>query len=175
MKKSIRYILGYLIGLLIFVLGFPTLIFLMAKGFDVIIYIKLIQNQYLQAIIGAPFFLFGAIFVVWSNIALIKIGKGGPLEGAGIAVSPPTEKLVITGPYKYTRNPMVLGTLSIYISLSIFLDSVLTLVVLIILISIMLNYLKFSEEKRLLKDFGDEFIEYSKRVPMVIPNFRIRK
>jgi protein-S-isoprenylcysteine O-methyltransferase Ste14 len=175
MKKSLRYVLGYFIGFFIFVLGLPLLIILTAKGFDTFLYIKLINSQNVRAIIAVPFFLFGIIFVIWSNIALIKIGKGGPLEGAGVAVSPPTEKLVISGPYKYTRNPMVFGTLSVYVSLAVFLDSVLTLIVLIILMSIMANYLKFSEEKRLLKDFGDEFIEYKKKVPLLIPNFLIKK
>jgi protein-S-isoprenylcysteine O-methyltransferase Ste14 len=36
-------------------------------------------------------------------------------------------------------------------------------------------YLKVSEEKRLLKDFGDEFIEYKKSVSMLFPLKKSRK
>ena len=36
-------------------------------------------------------------------------------------------------------------------------------------------YLRKSEEKRLLKDFGDEYEEYKKKVPMIFPVKWIKK
>ncbi len=175
MKKKLRYIIGSIIGFSIFVLIIPCLLFLVAKGFNSLMPIKLINNQFLQTIIAIPLFIFGLGYEIWANVALFKIGKGGPLEGTGFAVSPPTEKLVTTGPYQYTRNPMMLGNFLTYIAVAIFLDSVMILIVLAAFLTHTIYYFKFGEEKRLLRDFGDEFIEYKKRVPMFIPYIKIRK
>jgi len=113
--------------------------------------------------------LIGIIFLLWSNLYLFQIGKGGPAEGMGVAISPRTKKLVISGPYRYCRNPMVFGALSVYLALVIYLNSISGLISLIILLCGAMFYLKYSEEKRLLRDFGSDYIEYRKKVPMIIP------
>ncbi len=169
MKKTYRYAIGIVMGFFIFVVSIPCLIVFIAKGFDSLLHIKLINNQYLQTIVAIPLYTIGLALQIWANISLYKIGKGGPLEGVGIAVSPPTEKLVTTGPYKYTRNPIMFGNFLSYIALVIFLDSVMTLIVVALFFIHTVCYLKSDEEKRLLRDFGEEFIEYKKRTPMVIP------
>lgn len=107
--------------------------------------------------------------MIWSNIFLYEKGKGGPAEGLGVAISPKTKKLVTTGPYKYTRNPMVFGAFCLYASLVIFLNSINGLICLLLLVIIAVIYLRLSEEKRLYTDFGDEFLEYRKKVPMIFP------
>jgi len=90
----------------------------------------------------------------------VFIGKGGPTEGAGIALSPKTKKLVTSGPYKYTRNTMVFGAFCLYFGFSILLNSLVNVFVLSFLLLFALQYLKSSEEKRLLKDFGQDFLNY---------------
>ncbi len=106
---------------------------------------------------------------------LFKAGKGGPAEGMGVSVSPRTKRLVTTGPYRYCRNPMVLGALLIYLSIVIFLNSLTALSALLIFFFFGITYLKLSEEKRLEKGFGDEFLEYRKKVPMLFPGIRFNK
>ncbi|MBP6284153.1 MAG: isoprenylcysteine carboxylmethyltransferase family protein, partial [Paludibacteraceae bacterium] len=102
------------------------------------------------------------------------IGKGGPTEGLGVSISPQTKKLVTIGPYKYSRNPMVFGAFSLYVSIVIFLNSIIGLISLLILLLIAINYLRLSEEKRLYKDFGDEYIDYKKKVSMIFPIKRLK-
>ncbi len=43
------------------------------------------------------------------------------------------------------------------------------LVAVILLFFLVRIYLKFSEEPRLLKDFGDDYLAFRKGVPMIIP------
>ena len=92
-----------------------------------------------------------------------------------VRVSPRSEKLVTTGPYRYCRHPMVFGALSAYLSVSVFVNSLLDLAVLVCLIPVFILYLKTVEEKRLLKDFGEEYRQYKSRVPMIIPFSKTKK
>jgi protein-S-isoprenylcysteine O-methyltransferase Ste14 len=172
MKKLYRYIFGYIVGI-IFVFLFPFLLYKLNSATDVLIGIKIINNIYLQIIISTPFLLTGLLLGIWSNIFLFKIGKGGPTDGFGVAVTPRTKKLVTEGPYRYSRNPMVFGAFLAYFGLAIYLDSLICILVLIFFFILMIIYLKLIEEKRLLKDFGHEFIEYKNKVPMIIPFLKL--
>ena len=111
----------------------------------------------------------GIIFVIWSNIDLLIVGKGGPTDFFNKSISPRSKILVTKGPYRYTRNPMVFGINALYIAFSIFLNSLSALLFCLMFLSAIILYLKLSEEKRLLKDFGDEYLVYKKRVSMIIP------
>ncbi len=92
-----------------------------------------------------------------------------------MAITPRTKILVIVGPYKLSRNPMVLGAFLSYFSISIYLDSLVCFIILIIFLFLVIIYLKLTEEKRLYNDFGNDFIEYKKRVPMIFPFLKFRK
>jgi protein-S-isoprenylcysteine O-methyltransferase Ste14 len=111
----------------------------------------------------------GVIFAIWSNIDLLRIGKGGPTDIFNIAISPRTKKLVISGPYRYTRNPMVFGMNSIYFAIAVYLNSLISLIFVILFLLVITIYLRLAEEKRLLKDFGNEYLEYKRNVSMIIP------
>ncbi|WP_167619254.1 methyltransferase family protein [Maribellus sediminis] len=169
MKDTAKYILGYSLGVVFFIVLIPLIIYCLSY-FDNIFQGKvLIYSKILRLILSIIVFLVGAVFVIWSNVFLYKIGKGGPTEGFGVAISPPTKKLVTTGPYKYSRNPMVFGAYSIYTSIVIVLNSIIGLIFLACLILISVLYLKRSEEKRLERDFREDYLEYKKKVPMIFP------
>jgi len=173
MTDIIRHIIGYAAGILVFILLIPYgLIKLSLK--DPIMQIDFPDHILIRILISVPFFMTGLIFAIWSNISLFNIGKGGPADGFNIAISPRTKKLVTEGPYKYSRNPMVFGAFCIYLSIGLFMLSVTCLMILIVFLFPGVYYLRNTEEKRLLKDFGSEYIEYRKKVPMIFP-LRCRK
>jgi len=97
------------------------------------------------------------------------IGKGGPLEVAGLEVSPKTQNLVVTGPYQYTRNPMLFGACVYYYAVAIYLNSVIAVALVTLFMTFMLIFVKLTEERRLLKDFGSDYEEYRQRVSMFVP------
>jgi len=173
MKKLYRYIFGYMIGFFIFIILIPFLLYRLGSDTNTWVGVKMIDNINLQIIISTPFFLIGMIFAIWSNIVLFVIGKGGPADGFGVEISPRTKKLVIKGPYRYSRNPMVFGMFLVYFGLAIYLDSLVCIAVLVFLFFWGIIYLRFIEEKRLLKDFGSKFIEYKDKVPMMIPFLKL--
>lgn len=169
MKKNFRYIIGYLIGISLFGILIPLALIEISRLFDKYLSDHLIQNYYIRLYISSPFFLFGLLWGIWSNVVLFVLGKGGPTDGFNIAVSPRTEHLVVAGPYKYSRNPMAFGALIAYLGLGIFFNSIGCMAIIILSFFLVGFYLKKTEEKRLLKDFGTVYLEYKKRVPMLIP------
>jgi protein-S-isoprenylcysteine O-methyltransferase Ste14 len=167
-KKFLRHLMGYSVGILIFGIMIPIALVRFSLRNDLFIKMNLIDSDFLRSIIALPFLIIGLFFMVWSNIALFNIGKGGPADGFNITISPRTEKLVIKGPYRYTRNPMVFGAYLTYFSIGIYFNSFDCLALLIIFFFMTIFYLKKIEEKRLYKDFGNDFLEYKRSVSMII-------
>ncbi|MHC1774202.1 MAG: isoprenylcysteine carboxylmethyltransferase family protein [Lentimicrobium sp.] len=175
MKETARYIIGYILGFTIFIVLIPAGLYILS-WLDYLLQGRvIIGSEIFRYILSSLIFVVGAGFVAWSNIFLFKAGKGGPFDAFGVSISPQTRKLVTTGPYKYTRNPMVFGALSVYLSIVLYLNSIVGLMCLIIFIIMIVMILKLSEEKRLLKDFGDEYADYKKRISMIFPLKRVRK
>jgi len=169
MKKLRRHIPGYFTGFAVFFMLMPWGLFELSKLDQWNGYTILINSSVLKIAISLLLLLTGLTFLIWSNIFLFMVGKGGPAEGFGIAISPPTKKLVTTGPYRYIRNPMVFGAFSTYLSLVIYMNSLTSLICLLALLALILLYLRFSEEKRLLRDFTDDYTAYRKKVPFIFP------
>jgi hypothetical protein len=77
-----------------------------------------------------------------------------------------------TGPYKYTRNPMLFGTLLMYLAFALFINSITSVVLVGAIFTFMLTVVVKMEEKRLLNDFGNQYEEYRKKVSKFIPWFQ---
>ena len=76
--------------------------------------------------------------------------------------------VVDTGLYSRVRHPMYLGTILLYVG---FWTATLSLLTLIPLLAVLLgyNYLANAEERLLTEKFGDEYLEYKKRVSKWVP------
>jgi len=173
-KEKLKHILGYTVGILIFIVFIPSIIFLFSMLDSVLFNSPLINSNTIRLIIIIPLSIIGVMFVIWSNLYLFIKGEGGPTDLANVELSPRSKHLVFTGPYRYTRNPMVFGMSTLYFCFALFINSPTALIYCTAFLSIVIIYLKLFEEKRLLKDFGDEFIEYKKRVAMIIPFLKLK-
>lgn len=107
----------------------------------------------------------GLLFAAWAIQAQFVFGKGTP-----VPMLPP-QKLVSRGPYKYCRNPMVLGELLFYLGLAIWLGSISAVLLVLFLAIYLLIQIKVVDEKKLEKRFGLKYIEYKKTTPFIIPHF----
>jgi len=104
----------------------------------------------------------GATVLTVINLA-VK-GLGAPFA---VALS---RKLAVDWLYAWTRNPMVLATLALGLSLGIWFQSVLfVLWVLILLFPALLFIVKVYEERELEIRFGASYLEYKSRTPMLFP------
>jgi len=170
-RASNRAILGYVIGGLLVLILFPSLIYFGTYFLNSLYAVEIVQTQLAKLAVAVPLLLIGFVFSIWSIIIQYIIGKGGPTEVANIEISPKTRNLVVMGPYKYTRNPMLFGTFLAYLALAVFINSLNSLFLVIIFIVCMLLVIKKSEEKRLLKDFGSRYEEYRRKTSMIVPWF----
>ncbi|MBD3228328.1 MAG: DUF1295 domain-containing protein [Candidatus Lokiarchaeota archaeon] len=80
------------------------------------------------------------------------------------------EKVVTTGLYNYLRHPQYLGGLLAHIGIS-FIMSALYSILSTPFIIIYIYLLAWKEEKELVKEFPEEYLDYKKKVPMFIPKF----
>jgi protein-S-isoprenylcysteine O-methyltransferase Ste14 len=120
-------------------------------------------------ILSLPFFTVAVFLMGWSVQHFLKV-KGTP-----VPFNPPP-RLVTSGPYAYTRNPMLTGVFGLLFGSGILLESVSLLLVFTPLF-IYVNYweLKAIEEPELVKRLGQEYIQYRKVTPMFFPRFKSSK
>lgn len=108
--------------------------------------------------------IIGGILALWCVILFLTIGRGTP--------SPlhPPKKFVVRGPYRYTRNPMMVGSWLMLIGEALILNSV-ALLLFTVFISLPAGVLFVTkhEEPDLEERFGNEYLEYKRKVPRWIP------
>ena len=76
----------------------------------------------------------------------------------------PVKALVVTGPYRFTRNPMYLGLALLYAGLAVLLDSVWPLVLLVPVLVLIRRLVIDREEAYLARTFGAAYQDYTRRV-----------
>jgi protein-S-isoprenylcysteine O-methyltransferase Ste14 len=113
--------------------------------------------------VGLAIIIAGMYLLIGTILLFRNIGKGTLAPWA-----PPT-KLVVTGPYRYVRNPMITGVLIVLIGEAIVFGSVALSICFVLFFIINHIYFICSEEPGLVKRFGDDYIRYSKNVPRWIP------
>ncbi len=168
-KRDVQYTLGYVVGGLLVLVLIPRGLYRASRAFDHLIGRQLIPITGLRLTIALALSLFGLLCGVWSIIVQNIVGQGGPLEVAGLEVSPKTQNLVVTGPYKYTRNPMLFGACAFYYGVAVYLNSLIAVAIVTLFTTFMLIFVKLTEEPRLLRDFGSDYEEYRRRVSMFVP------
>jgi len=110
--------------------------------------------------------------------ALIAVGLAPGLEsvwrfihvGRGtLLLLVPTEKLVVSGFYRYVRNPMYVGVLIALAGEAMLFESR-SMIVFWILLCIGFNlFVRLYEEPTLLRGYGEQFDLYRKHVPRWLP------
>ena len=157
-----RDLIGYLLGLVIFIVGIPYVMFL-ASGNPDLAHISLIQRiiLILLAIVGIG-------LSIWSIVYMKNVGKGNPFDAFNYEIAPRTSSLMTEGPYGICRNPMLLGVFIYHIGVLIYFLSIGTLIIFIIEVIIMDIQVK-KEEKRLKKDFGRDYEDYVKTTNRFLP------
>jgi protein-S-isoprenylcysteine O-methyltransferase Ste14 len=113
----------------------------------------------------------GFLLVIITGTAALTTVVNLAIKGLGapfaIALS---TKLAVEWWYAWTRNPMVLATLALLLSLGIWYQSILfVLWVLLLFAPALLFFVKVYEERELEIRFGTSYLEYKSRTPMLFP------
>jgi hypothetical protein len=92
----------------------------------------------------------------------IKRGGGGP------GMDTPPERLVTTGPFAYTRNPMYLGHIIFLTGLALTLQSLFA-AALAAATAVWFQFRVLRDENRLVRRFGEPYVAYLGKVKRWIP------
>lgn len=116
-------------------------------------------------VLSVVVFIAGLLLFSWTVQLFEIIGKG--------TLAPWSSKtnLVVTGPYKYCRNPMITGVLLMLIGEALWFrcDNILLWAMLFFIINTL--YFIYFEEPFLENKFGDAYRQYKSRVPRWLPKF----
>lgn len=125
-----------------------------------------VVNVTALSVLGFIAIAIGLALFAYTVILFDRIGRGT------LAPWSPKENLVVQGPYRYCRNPMITGVLLILLGESAVFHSVPILVWSIIVFVINTLYFLFLEEPFLATTFGQEYEEYKRQVPRWLPRLR---
>lgn len=153
--KRLRDFFGYLLGGVLFVMFIPTIMWL-ASGMPALWPVSVARG-----VSAAVLMLGGLVLSVWTIVYMRSRGKGNPMDAFGHEVAPRTQHLMVEGPYKLNRNPMLTGTLIYLVGAAVWLWSWQACAVFVAFFAIMMVQV-LSEEKRLRRDFGEGYEEYSR-------------
>ena len=125
---------------------------------------SLIDSRSVLFYLAIFFLVLGLFLAIWSvRTFYSKGGDGTPGPWR------PVGNLVISGPYQYVRNPMLLGVFLLLLFESIFLTSMPLFYWFVVFVIINIIYFKNFEEKDLVKRFGKNYEDYKSKVPMFFP------
>ena len=103
---------------------------------------------------------------VWTSTLFTKFGDGTP------APWDPPMKLVILGPYRHVRNPMITGVLLILFAEALVFRSWPVALWMIVFCVCNMIYFPLIEERGLEKRFGEDYRKYKAHVPRWIPRLQ---
>jgi protein-S-isoprenylcysteine O-methyltransferase Ste14 len=108
--------------------------------------------------------LAGVIFVLgWMALALVSIGR---FRRSNTSIVPmrPAEALVLTGPYRYTRNPMYVSLALLTAGCGLLLATWWPIVLLVPTLALVQRFVIVPEEQYLRRRFGTDYEAYTLRV-----------
>lgn len=123
----------------------------------------------LAHISGGVAFLAGLALFAWCLSLFARVGKGT------LAPWDPTRRLVVAGPYRYVRNPMISGVLAMLAGEAMFVGSRVLAVWALSFFVINHIYFVLLEEPGLERRFGASYREYKSVVPRWLPGSRTWK
>jgi protein-S-isoprenylcysteine O-methyltransferase Ste14 len=118
-------------------------------------------------VIGALLIAIGLALVAWTVRLFVGVGQGT------LAPWDPTSTLVVRGPYRYVRNPMITGVATILAGEALLFRSWGLVVEIAIFVVVNALYFPLVEEPGLRRRFGAEYEEYRARVPRWLPRVRL--
>lgn len=115
------------------------------------------------------FFALGIALYLRSAWDFAAFGRGTPAP-----IDAPN-RLVTRGFYRHTRNPMYVASLAVVLGWATLFSTALLVAYAVALFVVFSLFIRFYEEPRLAREFGDEYDLYVERVGRWLPGCRGRK
>jgi protein-S-isoprenylcysteine O-methyltransferase Ste14 len=118
------------------------------------------------ATVGVVLIALGFALVAWTVALFARLGKGT------LAPWDPTSRLVVAGPYRHVRNPMISGVLAVLLGEAALFGSLPLLIWFGIVFAVNAVYFPLVEEPGLRERFGEDYERYRANVPRWLPRLR---
>jgi protein-S-isoprenylcysteine O-methyltransferase Ste14 len=117
----------------------------------------------LGRIAGVLVFAAGLVLFAWCVLLFARVGRGT------LAPWDPTRRLVVVGPYRHVRNPMITAVCTMLGGEALFFHSARIGAWLLLFVAINHTYFLLLEEPGLVARFGEEYERYRAAVPRWLP------
>lgn len=112
---------------------------------------------------GMALVVIGLPIAFWTVVDQYVRANGTPLPVMA------TQRLLTDGPYAWSRNPMVFGTLAAYLGLALISDTWVSLLGILTFGILLLAYVKLVEERELAARFGQAYLDYKGTTSFLVP------
>ncbi len=143
------------------VIAFPPALFAGTLALGLLLHFIFPINYFLPrslSIVSGVVLLVGA--------ALIAISAFRAMRRAQTAVNPslPTTAIVSNGAFGFSRNPLYLSLIMLYVGIALLFNALWALLLLLLLVAVVQNGVIKREEHYLEQKFGDEYLRYKASV-----------
>lgn len=115
--------------------------------------------QVVAVVVGAA----GGMLALWCVLTFALVGRGTP------APFDPPRRLVVSGPYRFSRNPMYIGAGLALVGASLFYESPALGGYTALFLIVVFLFIRLYEEPTLKRTFGEEYEAYCHRVGRWLP------
>jgi protein-S-isoprenylcysteine O-methyltransferase Ste14 len=162
-RRLWRHVLAFLLAPVTMTLVIPALIVVSAD----------VRPSGLSSPVGVVLAIAGGLLIagglgllIWTVVLFDRVGKG--TLGVGKVLGEPVN-LVVRGPFRHVRNPMITGVLCILLGEAAVASSGWLLLWFAIFFAVQATSIRLWEEPHLTRRFGDEYLSYRRHVPRWIP------
>ena len=138
----------------------PPFFFVIPLGIGVLIHRfhpAPLMSREIAVALGIPLVLLGTALVAFAMILFFRARtRPTPIQ--------PTTKIVETGPYRFTRNPMYVGMTLLYLGVTLWVDTFWPLLFLPLVLFMVQRFVIAREERYLEAKFGESYRGYKARV-----------
>lgn len=107
--------------------------------------------------VGTAIVFVGVALGVWGALTFVR-------ARTAIIPNQPASRVVVSGPYRFTRNPMYIGLTATYVGLAVFTNTIWPLLLLPAVLFLVYQLVIRREERYLAAAFGAEYDAYRQRV-----------
>jgi protein-S-isoprenylcysteine O-methyltransferase Ste14 len=123
----------------------------------------------------APLRVVGAVLVAVGVLALLDSFRRFVVEGLGTpAPVAPTEELVVSGLYRYVRNPMYVAVAATIFGQALVLGQLVLFAYGAAFVAVVAAFVRWYEEPTLARTYGEQYEAYRRSVPGWLPRRRRR-
>lgn len=150
----------------LFLVLLPTVLIRGSARLDQALHLPKLPGGRPIQVLGGLMSVSGWVLGMWSNEVQFRLGRGTPVPLMA------TQRLIVEPPYTYTRNPMALGAIIMYMGVAVLRRSLAGIGVVLAAAAALLTYIQRAEEAEMLARFGEEYADYRERTPFLLPRLR---